>query len=61
MSYETKYLNFQEGEHKSEPYTKYNPNGRIPAIIDHKNNDFVLWYASPIPDFLSFSLSSAML
>lgn len=44
LTYESIYLDFQKGEHKAPEFTKYNPNGRIPAIIDHKNNDFVLWY-----------------
>ena len=44
LTYETVYLDFQKGEHKQPGYTKYNPNGRVPAIIDHSNNDFVLWW-----------------
>ena len=44
LTYESVYLDFQKGEHKAPEFTKYNPNGRIPAIIDHGNNDFVLWY-----------------
>lgn len=43
LTYETKYLNFDKQEQKHPEYTKYNPNGRIPAIIDHKNDDFVVW------------------
>jgi Glutathione S-transferase, N-terminal domain len=49
LSYETIYLKFETAEHKAPEFTKYNPNGRIPAIIDHKNNDFVLWCASRSP------------
>ncbi len=40
LTYHSVYLNLQQ---KSE-YTQYNPNGRVPAIIDHHNNDFVIWY-----------------
>lgn len=43
LTYESIYLDFNNGEHKAESHTKYNPNGRIPTIIDHKNNDFALW------------------
>lgn len=43
MTYTTIFFDFQKGEHKAEGHTKYNPNGRIPTLIDHKNNDFVLW------------------
>ena len=42
-TYETKYLDFRTGEHKRPDYTKINPNGRVPAIVDHHNNDFTLW------------------
>jgi glutathione S-transferase len=49
LSYETIYLKFETAEHKAPEFTKYNPNGRIPAIIDHKNNDLVLWFASNSP------------
>ena len=45
LTYETKYLDFQKGEQKASEYTKYNPNGRIPTLIDHANDDFVLWCA----------------
>ncbi len=31
-------------EHKGPEFTKLNPNGRIPVLIDHANNDFTLWY-----------------
>lgn len=43
LTYESIYLRFEDNERKSPEFTKYNPNGRIPAIIDHKNNDLVLW------------------
>ncbi len=43
LTYESIYLDFDKGEQKSPEHTKYNPNGRIPTLIDHKNNDFTLW------------------
>ncbi|KAI0685588.1 glutathione S-transferase C-terminal-like protein [Cytidiella melzeri] len=52
LTYETKFLDFQNGEHKAEGYTKFNPNGRIPALIDHKNGDFVLWESDAIIVYL---------
>lgn len=45
LTYEPIWVNFSKGEHKAEEHTKFNPNGRIPTLIDHQNNDFVLWYA----------------
>ena len=50
LTYHPIYLDFGKGEHKAPEHTKYNPNGRIPTIIDHKNNDLVLWYVhDPAP------------
>ena len=43
LSYETIFLNFDKLEQKAEAHTKYNPNGRIPTLIDHHNNDFAIW------------------
>ena len=43
LAYEPIYLNIEEGQHKAPDYLKINPNGRIPALIDHKNGDFVVW------------------
>ncbi|KAI0793543.1 glutathione S-transferase C-terminal-like protein [Fomes fomentarius] len=48
LSYEPVYLVFEKGEHKAPEYTKYNPNGRIPALIDHHNGDFVVWESGAI-------------
>ena len=45
LTYEPVYLDFGKGEQKAPEHTKYNPNGRIPTIIDHKNNDYTLWCA----------------
>ncbi|PSS08900.1 hypothetical protein PHLCEN_2v3390 [Hermanssonia centrifuga] len=52
LTYETIYLDFKNGEHKAPEFTKYNPNGRIPALIDHRNNDYVLWESGAIIIYL---------
>ena len=43
LAFETKFLDQHKGETKAPGFTKYNPNGRVPALIDHYNNDFVVW------------------
>ncbi|CAL1710606.1 unnamed protein product [Somion occarium] len=48
LTYESTYLNFQSAEQKSPEHLRLNPNGRIPTIIDHGNNDFVLWESDAI-------------
>lgn len=49
LTYESIYLDLNAGEHKKPEFTKYNPNGRIPVLIDHENSDFVLWYVISAP------------
>ncbi|KAI0075345.1 glutathione S-transferase C-terminal-like protein [Panus rudis PR-1116 ss-1] len=54
LTYETKFLNFQAGEHKSPEFTsKYNPNGRIPVLVDHHNNDYTIWESDAILLYLA--------
>ena len=45
LTYETVFVNLAAGEHKAPAHTKLNPNGRVPTLIDHHNNDFTIWYA----------------
>ena len=49
LTYESVYLDFSKKQHKAPEFTKYNPNGRIPALIDHQNGDFVIWCVAPPP------------
>ncbi|TFK49797.1 glutathione S-transferase [Heliocybe sulcata] len=48
LPYETVYLNIMQGENKEPAFLGINPNGRIPAIVDHHNNDFILWESCAI-------------
>ncbi|THH28309.1 hypothetical protein EUX98_g5873 [Antrodiella citrinella] len=49
LSYETVYLDlFVTGEQKKPEYLKLNPNGRVPTLIDHKNNDLTVWESGAI-------------
>jgi len=52
LTYNTVYLDFNTQDQKKPEFTKYNPNGRVPAIVDHKNNDFVLWESNAILEYL---------
>ncbi len=42
IDYDTVYLHFDKNEQKTPEFLKLNPNGRIPVIVDHDNDDFVL-------------------
>ena len=48
LTYESIYLDFGKGEHKQPPHTTYNPNGRIPTLVDHHNGDFAIWESNAI-------------
>src|SRR5262245_35085970 len=41
-------LDFGKQEQKEEWYRKMTPNGRIPAIVDHWNNDKVVWESNAV-------------
>ena len=47
------YLTKIAEEQKGPEFTKLNPNGRIPAIVDHGNNDFILWESNAIIEYLT--------
>jgi hypothetical protein len=36
---------------KKAPFTDLNSNGRTPVIVDHNNEDFVLWEARTNPNY----------
>ncbi|OSX60520.1 hypothetical protein POSPLADRAFT_1040621 [Postia placenta MAD-698-R-SB12] len=59
LTYESIYLDFLKNEHKAPEFTKYNPNGRIPALIDHHNNDFVVWESNAIILYLTEKYDTA--
>ena len=42
IDYDTVYLHFDKNEQKTAEFLRLNPNGRIPVIVDHDHEDFVL-------------------
>ncbi|KAI0087067.1 glutathione transferase Ure2p5 [Irpex rosettiformis] len=53
LSYEEIFLDVFKGENKKPEHTKYNPNGRVPTLVDHRNNDFVIWESCAIIYYLA--------
>ena len=53
LTYENVFLDFAKGEQKAPEHTKYNPNGRIPTLINHHNDDFVVWESDAIMLYLT--------
>ncbi|TCD64418.1 Glutathione S-transferase 2 [Steccherinum ochraceum] len=43
LTYETVNLDLRKKEQKLPAYTSINPNGQVPALIDHHNRDFTVW------------------
>ena len=50
LPFETEFVDFSKI--KDKPYTDVNPNGRVPAIVDPNNNNFVLWESGAIITYL---------
>ncbi|KAI0360537.1 glutathione S-transferase C-terminal-like protein [Trametes cingulata] len=48
LDFETVVVDIRKDEHKKPEYLKLNPNGRLPALVDHNNNDFVIWESDAI-------------
>ena len=53
LMYTVNELNLGANEQKKNSYLKLNPNGKIPAIIDHDNNDFVVFESGAILIYLA--------
>ncbi|KAI0087066.1 glutathione transferase Ure2p5 [Irpex rosettiformis] len=53
LTYHEIFVDFAKLEHKDPSHTKYNPNGRIPTLIDHTNNDFAIWESCAILLYLA--------
>lgn len=53
IPYQVRAINLSEKEQKQEDFLALNPNGRIPVIIDHDNEDFVVFESGAILLYLA--------
>jgi glutathione S-transferase len=53
LEYTVKDIKLMEGQQKTPEYLAINPNGRIPAIIDRDNDDFVVFESGAIMMYLA--------
>lgn len=53
LDYLVKPVNLAEGEQKQPEYVALNPNGRIPTIVDHDNDDFIVFESGAIMMYLA--------
>src|SRR5690349_8405668 len=53
LPYTVRLLTLSKLEQKEEWFLKINPNGRIPAIIDHANGDFAVFESGAILIYLA--------
>ena len=53
LPYEYRHIRLSQRDQKQDWYIKLNPNGRIPTIIDHDNDDFVVFESGAILIYLA--------
>lgn len=53
LDYRVVPLDLSSNEQKESPFVDLNPNGRIPAIVDHDNEDFVVFESGAILIYLA--------
>jgi glutathione S-transferase len=53
LDYRVRPISFDDGEQKEDWYLQLNPNGRIPTIIDHGNDGFVVFESGAIMVYLA--------
>jgi len=53
LPYEVKALNLSANEQKQPDFLKINPNGRIPAIVDHDEDDFAVFESGALMIYLA--------
>ncbi|MDB6104706.1 MAG: glutathione S-transferase, partial [Gammaproteobacteria bacterium] len=53
LPYTWRHIKLSEKEQKADWYVQLNPNGRIPTLIDHDNDDFVIFESGAILIYLA--------
>ncbi len=53
LAYSVRAISLAAGEQKSPWYLKINPNGKVPAIVDHANDGFVVFESGAILIYLA--------
>ncbi len=53
LDYTVRHISFEKKEQKEPWYLKLNPNGRIPTIVDHDNDDFAVFESGAILIYLA--------
>jgi glutathione S-transferase len=48
LTYKTVPVDTTDGANRKPPYVLLNPNGRMPTLVDHSNNDFTIWESGAI-------------
>ena len=61
LPYEVNHIRLQDKTQKEPWFLKLNPNGRIPVIIDHDNDDFVVFESGAILVYLAEKTGQLML
>ncbi|EJD54332.1 glutathione S-transferase, partial [Auricularia subglabra TFB-10046 SS5] len=52
LTFNDVHMDFVNKEQKTAEYRKLNPNGKIPTLVDHQNNNFAIWESNAILQYL---------